>query len=131
MKLKEAAPRWPIAVITAIALAVLVGACSAPAPVGLEELGLMIEADIQAGSSFEVVVPKVADTTVSVVSAPPGVSAAIGDVPSGGSMLLSVAVDPDTPDEASLLTEGASLIDQTAGLIEEGDWTPRLVVETP
>ena len=84
-------------VAAAAALAVMLAACGSSSTVDLESLGLMIEADIQAGSRFEVVVPARPDTTIEVVSAPPGVTASITEASGGESIVLSVAVENDTP----------------------------------
>lgn len=82
----------------AIALAVFAGACasSESEPVDIESLGLAIEAEIQPGATFEVAVPAIAETSVVVVSTPPGVTASISEGSGGESMVLSVAVEPDT-----------------------------------
>ena len=74
----------------------LVAACSATEAVDIESLGLALTVDIQAGTTFEVAVPATPNTTLTVVSAPPGVSATITDAPDD-MIQLSVAVDEDTP----------------------------------
>jgi hypothetical protein len=83
--------------VAAAALALFAGACSSDESVTLEDLGLDIEVDIEAGTEFELGVPLDPDTVVDVVAAPPGVNAGISAQPSEGSLLLTVAVDPDTP----------------------------------
>ena len=88
--------RWS-RLLSVAALTVLAAACSSPEAVTLENLGLAIEADIQAGASFEVVVPMRADTTVRVVSAPDGVTAAVVDSLDGETRVLTLAVASDTP----------------------------------
>ena len=75
----------------------MLAACGAATGVDLEDLGLAVEADIQAGADFELVVPAQTGTTIEVVLAPPGVVASISDVSGGESIRLAVAVDPDTP----------------------------------
>ena len=89
--------RWRLAVAAALALMVLATACSASTAPDLESLGLAIETDIQAGSTFELAVPKQPDTIVSVETTPPGVTAVITDGPTEELMLLTVIVDIDTP----------------------------------
>ena len=84
-------------VFVATTLALVVGGCASTESVDLEELGLAMEVDIQAGSRFEVAVPLDPDTAISVAAAPRGVTAAISAAPDGESMLLSVAVDSETP----------------------------------
>lgn len=83
--------------VAAAALALFLGACSSDDAVTLEDLGLAIEVDIEAGTEFELGVPLDSETVVDVVGAPPGVNAAISATPSEGSLLLTVAVDSDTP----------------------------------
>lgn len=85
---------WRRALVVVAASAT--AACSSSPAVDIESLGLAITVDIQAGSIFEVAVPATASTELSVVSAPPGVSATITDVPDG-MIRLVVAVDEDTP----------------------------------
>ncbi len=87
---------WRRALVVVAAPAVFMAACSPSAAPDIESLGLAITADIQAGSTFEVAVPATADTELSVVSAPPGVTATITHAP-GGMMRLALAVDDDTP----------------------------------
>lgn len=84
-----------IAAIWAVVL--LVGACASSSTVDLASLGLDIDTDIQAGSQFEVAVPIQSGTTITVASAPPGVTASISETAGGESILLSVAVDAGTP----------------------------------
>ena len=84
-------------VAAAAGLAVMLTACGSTSTVDLESLGLMIEADIQAGSRFEVAVPASPNTTIEVVEAPPGVTASISETAGGESILLSVVVENDTP----------------------------------
>lgn len=88
-----------VAATAIIAMAVFVVACGGAdtEPVALETLGLAIETDIQAGSTFEVTVPAGEDTSVVVASVPAGVTASISEDPIGDSMILRVAVEPDTP----------------------------------
>ncbi|MDH3539456.1 MAG: hypothetical protein OEP52_05645 [Acidimicrobiia bacterium] len=83
--------------VAAAVLVLVAGACGSSSTVDRESLGLMIEADIQAGSRFEVSVPMQPDTAIEVVSAPAGVTASISEAADGGALLLSVAVDADTP----------------------------------
>lgn len=87
---------WRRALVVVAAAAVFMAACSSPAAPDIESLGLAITADIQAGATFEVAVPATADTELSVVSAPPGVTATITAGPEGA-MRLVVSVDHDTP----------------------------------
>lgn len=80
-----------------VVFVLLAAACSsAVAPPDIESLGLLIEADIQAGGTFEVSIPIDENTTVSVENAPRGVTAALTPG-ANGSILLTVAVEPDTP----------------------------------
>ena len=97
MNSENVTSRRRLRVAAATTLALLVGACASTEPASLENLGLSMEVDIQPGTDFEVVVPIDPDTSIRLVSAPPGVSAAIPEAPNGDSILLSVAVDPDTP----------------------------------
>jgi hypothetical protein len=97
MPSNEGNGRMPRRVAAAVALAVVLAACGSASTVDLESLGLMIEADIQAGSRFETVVPARPDTTIDVVSAPPGVTASISEASDGESIVLSVVVEGDTP----------------------------------
>ena len=90
-------PRWRFAAAAASALIVLAAACSSADAPDLESLGLAIETDIQAGSMFEVVVPQLSDTTVTVATMPAGVTAAVTPGPTDGSMKLTVNVEFDTP----------------------------------
>jgi hypothetical protein len=78
----------------------LLAACGTSPTVDLESLGLLIDADIQAGSQFSVAVPAQPDTTIEVVSAPPGVIAAITGPDSTdtyNTYWLTIEVDADTP----------------------------------
>ena len=79
------------------ALTVLAAACSASKGPDIESLGLAMEVDIQAGAIFEVAVPMMDDTTISVVQAPPGVAAIITPGIEPGTILLQLAVDRTTP----------------------------------
>lgn len=88
----------PSNLAAAVAVALLLGACSSTAePATLEDLGLAIAADIQQGSFFEVAVPIVTGTDIAVGTAPSGVEAAISPSSDGASLLLTLDVDPDTP----------------------------------
>ena len=131
--------------VAAVVLALVAGACGSTSTVDRESLGLMIEADIQAGTRFEVSVPMQPDTSIEVVSAPAGVTASISEVAGGGAILLSVAVDADTPRGAYNLGLLATrdgeefLIDWPFDVVDGGS-TPttqpgsaeaRLTVDTP
>lgn len=70
---------------------------SADEPATLEDLGLAIAADVQQGATFEVAVPILAGTTLSVATAPAGVNAAIVEASDGDSLRLSLDVDSGTP----------------------------------
>lgn len=83
-------------VITAVASAVLFGN-DGPADPDIESLGLAIDTQIEAGSTFEVTVPMDPATSIVVAAAPPGVEAEIMRTPSGEAIVLSIAVDPGTP----------------------------------
>ena len=85
--------RWP----AAAALALLVAACGTSSTIDVQSLGLDVEADINAGSRFEITVPTQPDTTIEVVATPPGVTAWITDEGGGRSVRLTVAVEFDTP----------------------------------
>jgi len=87
--------RLGVAALAAVTF--MAGACASAEPVSLENLGLSMEVDIQAGGAFEVTVPVDPDTRVSVVAAPRGVTAAISEAPDERQLLLSVAVHSDTP----------------------------------
>lgn len=87
---------WRRALVVFAASAVLMTACSSSEGVDIESLGLDMSVDIQAGSSIEISVPETAGVDLTVVSAPPGVTAELADG-SAGMMLLTVAVDEDTP----------------------------------
>ena len=79
------------------ACALVLAACgSTTGPSTLEDLGLAIAADVQQGASFEVAVPAIAGTTITVSSAPSGVNAAIAES-ADGSLRLSIVAGPDTP----------------------------------
>lgn len=114
--------RRPVAV--AAFLTVVVAACGSSSTVDIQSLGLGVEADIQAGSRLELAVPLQPDTTIQVAFAPAGVTAAISEAADGDSLLLSVAVDADTPRGAYNL---ALLVDQDGESYEVG-W-PFEVVE--
>lgn len=83
-----------VLVLVLVAVATACGAASTSPD--LASLGLLIEADIQTGTTFEVSVPIDADTTLSVGTAPSGVNAAISSG-TDGSLLLTVAVESDAP----------------------------------
>jgi hypothetical protein len=84
-------------VLAAIAVfAVLTAACSSSEPLDIESLNLAVGTEIQAGATFEVAVPATEGVELSVVAAPPGVTAELTGA--GEEMLLlRVAVDADTP----------------------------------
>lgn len=84
--------RW----LVAAAFTLVVAACGSSSAVDIQSLGLDVEADIQAGARFELALPVQPGTTIELVSAPPGVTASLSEA-GGGSLLLSVAVDADTP----------------------------------
>ena len=83
--------------IAAVVLALVAGACGSSTTIDRESLGLLIEADIQAGTRFEVTVPKNPDFSIEVASAPAGITASISEAADGEALLLSVEVDADTP----------------------------------
>jgi hypothetical protein len=89
--------RWVAAVGTILAFIVITASCQPSDDPDIESLGLAIETDIPAGGTFEVAVPKLADTTVAVETTPPGVTAAITNAPGEGMILLTVNVEFDTP----------------------------------
>ena len=93
----SAPSRWRLLATTVTTLALLMGACGSTESVTIESLGLSVEVDIQAGSEFELAFPLDQDTSIGVVSAPPGVTATITEASNGESMLLAVAVDAATP----------------------------------
>ena len=93
----SAASRLRLVAVTVTTLALLVGACGSTESVTIEDLGMSVEIDIQAGSEFELAFPLDHDTDISVASAPPGVTATITEAPNGESILLAVAVASDTP----------------------------------
>jgi len=80
-----------------VVFALVAGACGSATTVDRESLGLMIEADIQAGTRFEVSVPNNSDFSIEVASAPAGVTASISETADGETLLLSVEVGADTP----------------------------------
>ncbi|NNF08691.1 MAG: hypothetical protein HKN74_00200 [Acidimicrobiia bacterium] len=83
-------------VAAAVVLGVVLGACGS-STVDLESLGLAVAVDVQAGGEFELVVPSRSDTTIEVVSTPPGVSSSVTEIADGESIRLVLAADPDTP----------------------------------
>jgi len=85
-----------VAVVLA-SFAILAVACSSSEAPDIESLGLAMTVDIQAGATFDVTVPATADTDLSVVSAPPGVTAKLTEDAEDGTIRLKVAVDEDTP----------------------------------
>jgi hypothetical protein len=99
MKSRQTFSSWRSAAVAVATLGALAGACTTASaePIDLETLGLSIQANIQAGSSFEAVVPNDPATSVEVISAPPGVTANISETPDGTSIRLSISVDADTP----------------------------------
>lgn len=88
--------RRQVAVVLA-SFAVVAAACSSSDAPDIESLGLAMTVDIQAGATFEVTVPAIANTDLSVLSAPPGVAATLTEGAGASTMLLRVAVDEDTP----------------------------------
>lgn len=88
--------RFVVGATVLVGLLGLAGCSSSSAP-DLESIGLRIEADIQAGASFELAFPSQDGTTMTIVSAPPGVDARIGAGSEPGTNLLTVVVDGDTP----------------------------------
>lgn len=129
----------------AAVLALLAGACGSSSTVDRESLGLLIEADIQAGTRFEISVPKQPDTSIEVVSAPDGVTASVSEAAGSGTILLSVAIDADAPRGAYNLGLQATrdgeefLIDWpfdvvdggSTATIQPGSVEARLTVDTP
>lgn len=96
MQTTKSNPYWRRSLVAVAVSAVFLAACSSTDAPDIESLNLAISADIQAGTTFEVVVPATTDTVISVVSAPPGVTADITEVPQD-MIRLEVAVDADTP----------------------------------
>ena len=88
---------WRTATLAATALIVLAAACSSADAPDLESIGLAVETDIQAGSTFEVTVPRQADTSVSVATMPPGVTAAFTPGAADDTIKLTVNVEFDVP----------------------------------
>ena len=86
-----------LALTAGLVSTVLATACSGAEAPDLESLGLAIEVDIAAGTTFEVAVPEQTDTTVRVRTTPAGVTAAVTDGPSEGTIQLTVNVEFDTP----------------------------------
>lgn len=84
-------------IAVAAALTVLVGACGSSSTVDIQSLGLDVGAEIQAGQQFELSVPVEPDTTIELVSAPPGVTASLTEAADGKSVRLALDVDADTP----------------------------------
>lgn len=88
--------RATTAILVTVFATSLVGCGSSAAP-DLESLGLAIAVDVQAGGDFDLVVPARDDTTIELVSSPPGVDASVTEVSGGESIRVAIAADPDTP----------------------------------
>ncbi|NND02383.1 MAG: hypothetical protein HKN91_06300 [Acidimicrobiia bacterium] len=87
---------WRQVLVAIAASSMLMAACSATEAVDIESLGLVVSADIQAGTTFELAVPSNPDVELTVVSAPPGVTATLSEV-ADERWLLKIVVDEDTP----------------------------------
>ena len=96
MEIIRSITAWRRALVGVAAAFVLLTACSSAESVDIESLGLEMTVDIQAGSKIEIAVRETPDIDLTIVSAPPGVSADITDG-SEGMILLTVTVDEATP----------------------------------
>lgn len=88
---------WTRSLVVIAGLVLMATSCTSAAEPDIESLGLAIKADIQAGTTFDAVVPVDRDTDITLIAAPPGVDATVERTSDGDSVMVSLAIDDDTP----------------------------------